>query len=47
MFPLEMDNDLKAVDAAIREYYGLAKLGTQVKKKEKAVETADKIPGGK
>ena len=42
-----MDNDLKAVDAAIREYYGLAKLGTPVKKKEKAVETADKIPGGK
>ena len=47
MFPLEMDNDLKTVDAAIREYYGLAKLGTPVKKKEKAVETADKIPGGK
>ena len=31
MFPLEMDNDLKAVDTAIREYYGLAKLGTPVK----------------
>jgi hypothetical protein len=27
MFPLEMDNDLKAVDTAIREYYGLAKVG--------------------
>ena len=23
MFPLEMENDLKAVDTAIREYYGL------------------------
>ena len=42
-----MDNDLKAVDTAIREYYGLAKLGTPVKKKEsKLAETADKIPGG-
>ena len=46
MFPLEMDNDLKAVDTAIREYYGLAKLGSPVKKKERKVETADKIPGG-
>ena len=49
MFPLEMDNDLKAVDTAIREYYGLAKLGTPVKKKEKnpsVAETADRIPGG-
>ena len=47
MFPLEMDNDLKAVDTAIREYYGLAKLGSPVKKKEsKLAETADKIPGG-
>ena len=35
MFPLEMDNDLKAVDTAIREYYGLAKIGTPVKKQEK------------
>lgn len=34
MFPLEMDNDLKAVDTAIREYYGLAPLGTVPKKKE-------------
>lgn len=44
-----MDNDLKAVDTAIREYYGLAKLGTPVKKKEKnpsVAETADRIPGG-
>lgn len=48
MFPLEMDNDLKAVDTAIREYYGLAKLGSPVKKKQAGkVETADKIPGGK
>jgi hypothetical protein len=50
MFPLEMDNDLKAVDTAIREYYGLAKVGTPVKKKEAAktngtVETVSKIPG--
>lgn len=48
MFPLEMDNDLKAVDTAIREYYGLAKLGSPVQKKEKKqngiVETADKLP---
>jgi len=49
MFPLEIDNDLKMVDTVIREYYGMAKLGTPVKKKEKTgatVETADKIPGG-
>lgn len=49
MFPLEMDNDLKAVDTAIREYYGLARLGTPVKKQDKKsngnVEIADKIPG--
>ena len=49
MFPLEMDNDLKAVDTAIREYYGLAKLGSPVKPKEKKtaqVETASKLPRG-
>lgn len=50
MFPLEMDNDLKAVDTAIREYYGLAKVGSAVKKKEQkqsnaTVSTVDKIPG--
>ena len=51
MFPLEIDNDLKAVDTAIREYYGLAKLGTPVEKKETknsgkvSVSTVDKIPG--
>ena len=48
MFPLEMDNDLKAVDTAIREYYGLEKLGSPVKKKEQKtgkVDTADKLPG--
>ena len=49
MFPLEIDNDLKAVDTAIREYYGLAKIGTPVKKKEKKsdglAEIVEKIPG--
>ncbi len=49
MFPLEMDNDLKAVDTAIREYYGLAKVGTPVKKKEQKpsglADTVSKIPG--
>ena len=50
MFPLEMDNDLKVVDTAIREYYGLAKLGTPVKKDEKKtgkaeVAVSDKLPG--
>lgn len=45
MFPLEMDNDLKAVDTTIREYYGLKKLGSPVEKKKKPVETASKIPG--
>ena len=35
MFPLEMDNDLKAVDTAIREYYGLEKLGAKPKKADK------------
>ena len=48
MFPLEIDNDLKEVDTAIREYYGLAKLGTPVKKQEKKsnrnIEIADKLP---
>lgn len=46
MFPLEIDNDLKAVDTAIREYYGMAKLGTPVKqKKANLAETSDKVPG--
>ena len=49
MFPLEIDNDLKAVDTAIREYYGMAPIGTPVQKKEKKqngeVEKADKLPG--
>lgn len=47
MFPLEIDNDLKAVDTAIREYYGLEKLGSVPKKKTKAniTETSDKVPG--
>lgn len=34
MFPLEIDNDLKAVDTIIREYYGMAKIGTPVEQKE-------------
>ena len=50
MFPLEIDNDLKAVDTAIREYYGMAKLGEKPKQKEKkqggiTVDTVDKLPG--
>jgi hypothetical protein len=46
MFPMEIDNDLKAVDTAIREYYGLAKIGTPVKKdKKQLAETMDKVPG--
>ena len=41
-----MDNDLKAVDTAIREYYELEKLGTQVKKQKAdgKVTTASKLP---
>jgi len=50
MFPLEVDNDLKAVDSMIREYYGLKKAGNvaekdKLKKKTTKVETADKLPG--
>ncbi len=49
MFDLEIDNNLKAVDTAIREYYGLAKIGTPVKKEQKSanatVTTAEKVPG--
>ena len=48
MFPLEIDNDLKAVDTAIREYYGMAKLGAPVKKEQKKpnlAETSSKVPG--
>lgn len=47
MFPLEIDNDLKAVDTAIREYYGMAKIGTPVKKKDgkhTSIEQVDKVP---
>lgn len=46
MFPEEIDNDLKAVDTAIREYYGLAKLGTKPAKKKASgpVDTAKAIP---
>lgn len=35
MFPLEIDNDLKMVDATIREYYGMAPLNAPAKKPEK------------
>ena len=50
MFDLEIDNDLKAVDTAIREYYGLAANGTPVEKNEtrKPVAQAEKtykLPG--
>ena len=50
MFPMEMDKDLKAVDTAIREYYGLADAGTPVKKTVKkttdaAVTTMKEMPG--
>ena len=55
MFDLEIDNDLKAVDTTIREYYGLAANGTPVEKKEEKkpvpgasrqikAELTDKIP---
>lgn len=47
MFDLEIDNDLKMVDTTIREYYGLAKIGTPVEKKKAKglAETVDKVPG--
>ena len=46
MFPDEIDNDLKAVDTAIRKYYGLAAAGkNQAKKPTATVETTDKVPG--
>lgn len=49
MFNTEIDNDLKFVDTTIREYYGLAKIGTVPQKKQKepngTVEKADKLPG--
>ena len=35
MFELEIDNDLKAVDATIREYYGMAKLTAAKSEPEK------------
>lgn len=50
MFPLEMDNDLKAVDTAIREYYELAPLGSKPKKEPAApkvtVSMGGQVPGG-
>lgn len=46
MFAPEIDNDLKFVDDAIREYYGLNKRGKPSKKNDTAsVETVDKLPG--
>lgn len=48
MFPAEMENDLKAVDTIIREYYGLKKAGATEKKQAKKSEmadVADKLPG--
>jgi len=51
MFPLEISNDLKAVDTAIREYYGLAPLGSKPKKAKiepkATVSVSDKVPGAK
>ena len=49
MFDQEIDNDLKMVDATIREYYGLAKLGAPVKKADKVANlatTSKTVPGG-
>lgn len=46
MFPEEIDNDLKAVDTAIRKYYGLAAAGkNQTKKPTAEVEKTEKVPG--
>ena len=48
MFEPEIDNDLKFVDSTIREYYGLADIGSPVKKEKKApsakAEVTDRIP---
>lgn len=49
MFPLEVENDLKAVDSAIREYYEIAPLGEVKKEKKKgssSVSTSDTLPKG-
>ncbi len=52
MFPEEIDNDLKAVDSAIREYYEMAPLGATPKEKKSDgksranVETSSAVPGG-
>lgn len=50
MFPLEIENDLKAVDTIIREYYGLKKAGStgnddKEKQKKPLAETASRLPG--
>ena len=46
MFPEEIENDLKAVDTTIREYYELAPLGAEVKKPKKTsnVSTVNTLP---
>ena len=46
MFPEEIENDLKAVDTTIREYYELAPLGAEVKKPKKTsnVSTVKTLP---
>ena len=43
MFPIEIDNDLKMVDTTIREYYGLAKIGTPVKKEKKQAKSSGDV----
>ena len=43
MFPIEIDNDLKMVDTTIREYYGLAKIGTPVKKEKKQAKASGDV----
>ena len=46
MFDEEIDNNLKAVDTAIRKYYGLSAAGkNQAKKPTATTETVDKVPG--
>lgn len=47
MFPLEMENDLNAVDTAIREYYSLPKIGVHKSQKEKKAEAPAVTEGAK
>lgn len=48
MLPNPMENDLTAVDTAIREYYDLAKIGTapERKKPDATVTVSNKLPKG-